>query len=450
MTTVRSPRAPRRGAARPAGGAGRARAGSGRGRRAAAGSGRAWNSSTRRAGGPASSAVLSCWKRRPRAMANTLSRPPRNCTESTMPPVSRSCWGARLDEVARDGHRDALLLLVHAEGHRLAGLQHHAHGVARDERGHVDARGAARRRPPARATPPATPPACASSGCSRRGSESTGDQPAALLDQHRRREQAQVAAHRGQALAVVEHDLAALRRSASRDEAARVGARASRPWPATHLVERDQLRAAAHDGHDLAPVALGQHDDRDRAGGRRGAARARGAAATVSQDSVRMEAPPVVVSIPKCGHILSGWWAGVESVSTPRPGRPVQSSMSEASHEADRVGGRRPRSLIAWPWPLPAAAPARLAPPTTTPDRPRPRTGSATARGRATSRPCGAMGLDRWIEQQLHPERIPTTARCEARLPALRTASLDTRHAALEATTCRARPSARSRRSGRR
>ena len=60
-----------------------------------------------------------------------------------------------------------------------------------------------------------------------------------------------------------------------------------------------------------------------------------------------------------------------------------------------------------------------------------------------------AMGLERWLDRQLHPDRIDDGA-AEKRLATLETARPVERRAARRATSCRAKPGARSRSGARR
>ena len=117
--------------------------------------------------------------------ANTFSRPPRNCTPLTMPPVSRVGLQHHVHQVARHRHRHAARLLLHPERHPLARLEHHPHQLARDERAHRDLRDRRSGRPRARAAPRATRRAARAAAASTRARPSTRHQPAPGLERGR-------------------------------------------------------------------------------------------------------------------------------------------------------------------------------------------------------------------------------------------------------------------------
>jgi hypothetical protein len=170
-----------------------------------------------------------------------------------------------VDEVARDRDRDPAFFLEHAEGDLLAGLEHDPRDVAGHEGADRDPRHAdvaddqhARGRAPLRLR--------AEQRLEEARDGVDGYQPLPLVEDHGRGQETQVAADRGEALAVVEADLPLLVREGHGSPggvAHHVHAQAR-----DHLVDRQELDVApSEDGKELAPLALGEQDERDGIGG---------------------------------------------------------------------------------------------------------------------------------------------------------------------------------------
>ena len=162
-------------------------------------------------------------------------------------------------------HRDPSLLLVDAEGHLFAGVEDHTRSVAGEEGAHRHPRDArvaeehhARRGPPLDLDP--------EEGLEEPRQRVDGDEPLSMVVDDGRREQAQVAPHRGEAFPLVDGDFSFLEAEGGRGAAG--VARQAHPEARHDLVDGHELHLTASlHGRDLA--ALTFSEDHDRGGCRR-------------------------------------------------------------------------------------------------------------------------------------------------------------------------------------